>query len=80
MTTPNQLTCAEVFERLDDYVDRELAPADLREVESHLARCAACADEFAVERDLLMAVRAKLASIRVPADLRARIEARLRQA
>ncbi len=75
---PDALTCAEAFRRLDDYLDRELAPDDVALVESHLATCEACADEFAVEQDLLDQLRAKLAQIKGPPGLLARISDRLR--
>ena len=71
------LNCAETFRRLDDYVDRELSAEELAAVESHLDQCAICAGEFAVERDLLDAIRAKLARLRMPAGLMAKISTRL---
>ena len=74
----HRLTCAEAFRKLDDYVDRELAPGEQAEVEAHLMDCATCADEFAVERDLLDMLRDKLRRIRMPAGLRERISSRLR--
>jgi len=36
------MTCDEVRERLDDFVDAALAPADARAVTEHLAGCASC--------------------------------------
>lgn len=71
------LNCAETFRRLDDYVDRELAPEEFAAVAAHLEQCAICADEFAVERDLLDGIRAKLTRVRVPDGLMAKIVARL---
>ena len=79
MTAPRPLTCAEAFLHLDDYVDRELGPADLAAVEAHLGQCRDCTDEFDTEQQLLGLIRAKLARIRLPDDLRARIAARLRE-
>ena len=43
------MSCALVRERLDDYVDGELAGPELHEVELHIASCPACAEE---EREL----------------------------
>ena len=77
--TERMLTCAETFERLDDYVDRELRADEISAVEAHLTLCARCSEEFAVERELLDRVRATLGRIQVPADLRAKIAQRLRQ-
>jgi predicted anti-sigma-YlaC factor YlaD len=36
------LFCFEVLERLSDYVDGELAPAQKAKVDAHLAGCDAC--------------------------------------
>jgi anti-sigma factor (TIGR02949 family) len=71
------LNCAETFRRLDDYLDRELSAPELAAVEAHLEQCLDCAGEFAVERGLLDQIRAKLARVRMPADLMARISSRL---
>jgi anti-sigma factor (TIGR02949 family) len=70
-------SCTETFRRLDDYVDRELSADELEAVEAHLARCAECAGEFGAEREILAAIRAKLAHLAVPQDLRAKISALL---
>jgi anti-sigma factor (TIGR02949 family) len=77
MTKP--VDCAEVCRRLDDYVDRELSDADVAAVDKHLSFCTDCADEFAVERELLDCIREKLKSVRVPPGLKARIAERLAQ-
>jgi anti-sigma factor (TIGR02949 family) len=70
-------SCAQVFARLDDYVDRELSPADLEQVARHLEICATCAQEFRIEGDVLRAIRRKLARIRMPAGLEGRVWRRL---
>jgi anti-sigma factor (TIGR02949 family) len=71
--------CAETLRHLDDYLDRELSPKEIAEVEEHLKGCADCHDEFSVERELLDCVREKLRHLRVPADLMKRIAARIAQ-
>ena len=66
------LRCSEVLERLSDYVDGELQPAERRAVEEHLRGCDACSrfgDEFSAT---LQALRTHL--LGTPCD-----EARLRQ-
>ncbi|HEY2805259.1 MAG TPA: zf-HC2 domain-containing protein [Gemmatimonadales bacterium] len=78
MSAP-MLSCAETIKRLDDYLDRELMADDLAAVELHLSRCAMCSEEFKVEKELLDAVRAKLARIRLPAGFRERLAVRLLQ-
>lgn len=78
--SPNRLTCAETFARLDDYLDRELAPQELDEVAAHLETCVVCAGEFEIERQLLEVIRGKLRRVRAPADLMAKVSSRLRDA
>ncbi len=72
-----KLSCAEAFSRLDDYLDRELAAEDLSAVQAHLEACATCSGEFAVEREVLETVKAKLRRLPAPADLLSRISTRL---
>jgi anti-sigma factor (TIGR02949 family) len=77
MHPPDRFTCEEVFARLDDYLDRELTPDEMRRVEEHLATCAACASEYRFEAGVLQGVRDKLSRLAVPKDLMARISARI---
>ena len=56
--------------RLDDYVDRALAGAEIRRVEEHLAECLACASAARFERSLLDGIRVRLRRIAVPDQLR----------
>lgn len=77
MGHPNRLTCEEVFARLDDFLDRELSPEEMRLVEEHIETCAACASEHRFERQVVDSVREKLQRIELPAALRQSILARL---
>jgi anti-sigma factor (TIGR02949 family) len=77
MHPPDRFTCEEVFARLDDYLDRELTNEEMRLVREHLATCAACASEHRFEAGVLEGVRDKLRRLAVPADLMARISARI---
>ncbi|MFQ5889498.1 MAG: anti-sigma factor family protein [Gemmatimonadota bacterium] len=73
----DRFTCREVFRRLDDFVDRELSPGEVRLVEDHLERCAACASEYRFEASVVAELRAKIRRIQVPEDLMARISRKL---
>jgi anti-sigma factor (TIGR02949 family) len=73
----DRLTCEEAFRRLDDYLDRELSPDEMRRIEEHLRVCEVCTSEFVFEASVLTGVRGKLQSIAAPPDLLARIAARL---
>jgi len=73
----DRFTCAEVFQRLDDYLDRELTLDEMRLVREHLESCVACASEHRFETGVLLGIREKLQRLAVPADLMARISARI---
>jgi len=61
--------------QLDAYLDDELAPADARELEAHLAQCQECA-RFRNERlELRAAIRAQVPTLEAPAALRERVRA-----
>ena len=70
---PGPLSCQETFRRINDYVDRELAPEEQSLVEDHLRECANCAARFDFESRLLDDLRAKLNRIKVPPTLRDRV-------
>jgi anti-sigma factor (TIGR02949 family) len=73
MTQVDRLTCAEVFRRLDDYLDRELSPHEMQLVKAHLEICAACASEYAFEAEVLNQVRVKVQRIDLPSGLLAKV-------
>ena len=73
-------SCAQVFARLDDYVDRELSADDVRQIERHLETCAVCAAEFRLEGDLLRTLRGKVRRIALPPGLESRLWRRLADA
>jgi anti-sigma factor (TIGR02949 family) len=77
MTSLDRLTCEEVFQRLDTYLDRELAGDELRLVQEHLETCAICASEYRFEESLLEGARQKLTRIQGPPGLAERISAAL---
>ena len=76
----DRLSCDQTFERLDDYLDRELSPEESAEVRAHHQICDQCTREFRFEAGVLDGLRAKLRRIRIPADLAARISRAIRDA
>jgi mycothiol system anti-sigma-R factor len=76
----DRLSCLEVFERLEDYLDRELNDAEMEKVRSHLADCSICASEYAFEGSLLTELREKLSRLTTPADLIARVSRAIAEA
>lgn len=67
--------CGEAFARLQDYLDRELTPAEILAVEAHLAQCGMCAEEFHYEASILRHVRRAMADEPLPDDLAAAVAA-----
>ncbi|MGD8894515.1 MAG: anti-sigma factor [Acidobacteriota bacterium] len=71
------MTCAELDDRLDAWVDRTLPEADRREVESHLAACPACREQERRLRQLLAHASALPRSVSPPRDLWPEISRRI---
>jgi anti-sigma factor (TIGR02949 family) len=80
MAQIDRYTCEETIRRLDDYLDRELAPHEMQLVREHLEICAVCASEYAFEASALKQVRDKLHRITAPPDLLATVSRALKQA
>ena len=73
----DRMTCEEAFRRLDDFIDRQLNPEEMRLVQGHLAVCAKCSREFTFETSVIKGVRDRLSRIDVPPNLLARIASSL---
>lgn len=80
MPEPEMLDCQEAAARLDDYVDRELSPAELEAVAAHLRRCACCAPVFRFQEGMLRRLQDTVGRIHAPENLLDRIMDRLREA
>lgn len=74
MSRLDRYSCEEVFRRMDEYIDRELAQGELAFVRAHLETCVACAGEYAFEESVLTTVKEKLRRVSLPDELRQRIE------
>ena len=57
------LLCKRTLARLDDYVDAELSPREMKDVRLHLAICHACEEKFAFETRFVQAMREHLQSV-----------------
>jgi len=71
------MTCTEVDDRLDDYVDGSLSEGEFQEVELHIASCAACRDEERHLRFILAQASALPRELAPPRDLWAGIAERI---
>lgn len=70
-------SCEAILRRLDDYIDRELSPGELRMVERHVEDCLRCAGRYRFETRLIEGLRSRLRRVRVPGDLVAGVMRRL---
>ncbi|MCC6646807.1 MAG: zf-HC2 domain-containing protein [Polyangiaceae bacterium] len=80
MTTARALvrsTCRRLAVAVETFVDGELLPSQVVEVETHLAECPTCREEVALTRAARMSLRAQAA--RAPSSLRDRLKLRLEQ-
>lgn len=73
MSAPDRYNCEEILRRLDDYLDRQLGPDEMRLVREHLETCAQCTSEHDFEKSVLENVRAKVQRIQAPPDLLGKI-------
>lgn len=66
--------CDDCLERLYEYLDRELSPEELREVQGHLEACPPCRDRFTFEANILRLVRECCRQVTAPPGLRERVQ------
>src|SRR5579859_1327163 len=66
-------SCREILERLHTFVDRELAPEEVREVQDHLLSCPPCHEHFTFEVGMKRLVHRCVYRDAAPPTLRARI-------
>ena len=71
------MTCKEVDDRLDDYLDGSLREGEFQEVELHIASCAACRDEERHLRLILAQASDLPREVAPPRDLWAGIAERI---
>lgn len=65
--------CDRVRDRIDPYLDQDLAPAETREVEAHLAGCPDCRAELDLARRLRAAMREGLPMLSCPPEVSAEV-------
>lgn len=74
------MTCHELDERLDDWLDGALAGAEREALEAHLASCAACREQAERLRQLLAHAAALPRSLTPPRDLWPEVALRIERA
>lgn len=75
MTPVDRYTCEQVFQRINDYLDRELSAEEMALVRQHLDTCAQCAAEYTFESSVLAELKAKLRRIDLPQSVIDKVEA-----
>lgn len=70
---PRRLDCREAADRLYEYLDGELTPADDAAVRAHLAECAGCFSLFGFESAYLRFLEARTRARHAPPALKRRI-------
>lgn len=80
MSAPSPMTCQEVFDRLELYLDRELTAEEQRLVDEHLAVCEVCTREHRFEAAVLEDLKRKLRHLAAPPEVLRRIRAALDRA
>ena len=70
--------CKKNFERISEYLDRELGPEDCRRIEEHLMGCPECQDCFDALKKTIDLCR-KSAREEIPGDMRNRLRSKLRE-
>lgn len=73
------LDCEAVMRQLWDFLDAELTPQGMREIEAHLAMCQRCYPQFTYERAFLDALAARRTTHPDPERLQRNLMALLRE-
>jgi anti-sigma factor (TIGR02949 family) len=66
-------SCEEAVRRLNEYLDKELAPEERADVIKHLALCKPCLERFNFEQTLLISIRTKMQKVSAPPELKTRL-------
>jgi anti-sigma factor (TIGR02949 family) len=77
VSDPGKCSCQEAFEKLDDFLCRELTPEDIKRLEAHLCECIHCANAYKLEGKLHECIKKKVEQIALPCDLAERVRAAL---
>jgi anti-sigma factor (TIGR02949 family) len=72
------MDCKEMIDRLYEFLDTEMSPAELTAVRAHLDGCDDCGEQAGLERRFLDALRDCTTSDRAPRELRDRVIAKIR--
>jgi len=72
------MDCDDCLEKLYQFLDQELGPAERKEIAQHLEGCDDCGDTVVFQEQFLKVIRDCWTSDAAPAELRKRVSERLR--
>jgi mycothiol system anti-sigma-R factor len=75
---PHDVDCGEILDRVYLYLDNEISARDCAEVRHHLDECAPCLRQYGLEQVVKALVARSCGYDPTPADLRAKVLARIR--
>jgi anti-sigma factor (TIGR02949 family) len=70
----NSMSCEECIQKLDQFVDRELSDAEVRELKLHLEFCPPCEERYTFQSDLKRLVRTCMEQDVAPPGLREKLQ------
>ncbi len=76
---PHETPCAEVLDRLYEFIDGEVSGEARHQIKHHLDECSPCLKEFGLEEQVKAIVK-RSCSDPAPAELRIKVLARIAEA
>lgn len=76
---PRDIECSEALEQVFLFLDNEMAEEDCQRIREHLADCEPCLEKYDLEGVVKSLVHRSCGCDRPPADLRAKVQARIRE-
>ncbi len=70
----DKMTCDECMQRLEEFVDRELTDAEVREVKLHLEFCPPCEERYRFQTGFKRLVKVCCEQDKAPASLREKLQ------
>ena len=74
---PHEVPCAEVLDRVYEYLDGELDRDKMHVIKEHLDECSPCLREFGLEEAVKVLVKRSCGRDEVPSDLRSKVMTRI---
>ena len=76
---PHEMPCAEVLDKLYEFIDHEVGPDAKARIKHHIEECGPCLQEFGLEEQIKAIVK-RSCSDPAPTELRIKVLERIAQA